>query len=378
MAEDLSLEDVWQMIKHSGRSPETSPQRCNVLVIGKTGVGKSTLINAIFHTPLATTGAGYPVTQAIRRYQQAHCPITVYDTPGLELDPQQWARVQWEVAALIEDHQQLPAEEHIHIIWYCLHHEAHKLDPIEVAWLRELALKEVPLILVVTQTLSRKRTPFLQFLEGQNLPVQQITPLLALPKVIDEDYQIAAHGLDHLVASTAALLPEAAQQAFIREQQRNLDLKSQMALKYVSGYVAGSALVGVAPIPFADAPLLITLQTVMIANLSRIFGLGLTKEWIAALFTALGGAGGMTTIGRAIVSNLLKVIPGAGTMVGGAIAGSTAAALTLALGLAYIQALKTYYRRQWAGQTLEPQELADLVVEQYRYFAHTGRRTLRD
>ncbi|MEQ9355941.1 MAG: hypothetical protein RIG63_28640 [Coleofasciculus chthonoplastes F3-SA18-01] len=41
------------------------------------------------------------------------------------------------------------------------------------------------------------------------------------------------------------------------------------------------------------------------------------------------GVGGVATFGRAIAANLLKMIPGAGTIVGGAISASTAAALTL-------------------------------------------------
>jgi predicted GTPase len=40
----------------------------NILVIGKTGVGKSTLINAIFGEETAKTGAGFPVTQYFEKY----------------------------------------------------------------------------------------------------------------------------------------------------------------------------------------------------------------------------------------------------------------------------------------------------------------------
>lgn len=36
----------------------------NVLILGKTGVGKSSLLNYIFETDKAETGAGRPVTEA--------------------------------------------------------------------------------------------------------------------------------------------------------------------------------------------------------------------------------------------------------------------------------------------------------------------------
>ena len=38
----------------------------NILIAGRTGVGKSTLINAVFQGNLATTGQGKPVTQETR------------------------------------------------------------------------------------------------------------------------------------------------------------------------------------------------------------------------------------------------------------------------------------------------------------------------
>ncbi|MBQ6543866.1 MAG: 50S ribosome-binding GTPase, partial [Clostridia bacterium] len=41
--------------------------RLNIVVAGKTGVGKSTLINSIFRENLAETGMGKPVTAHMRK-----------------------------------------------------------------------------------------------------------------------------------------------------------------------------------------------------------------------------------------------------------------------------------------------------------------------
>ena len=39
----------------------------NIIVAGKTGVGKSTLINSVFRDKLAETGMGKPVTNHMRK-----------------------------------------------------------------------------------------------------------------------------------------------------------------------------------------------------------------------------------------------------------------------------------------------------------------------
>ena len=57
----------------------------NVVIVGKTGVGKSTLVNAIFREDLATTGTGRPVTQRMCRYTKKDVPLAIYDTKGFEL-----------------------------------------------------------------------------------------------------------------------------------------------------------------------------------------------------------------------------------------------------------------------------------------------------
>ena len=42
-------------------------KQLNIIIIGKSGVGKSTLINSLFRGNFAETGLGRPVTQEIRK-----------------------------------------------------------------------------------------------------------------------------------------------------------------------------------------------------------------------------------------------------------------------------------------------------------------------
>ena len=57
-------------------------KRLNIIVIGKSGVGKSTLINSLFRGNFADTGLGRPVTQEIRKIEKNGYPLAIYDTPG--------------------------------------------------------------------------------------------------------------------------------------------------------------------------------------------------------------------------------------------------------------------------------------------------------
>ena len=54
----------------------------NIIVVGKSGVGKSTLINSLFRGHFADTGLGRPVTSKIRKIVKKDYPLAIYDTPG--------------------------------------------------------------------------------------------------------------------------------------------------------------------------------------------------------------------------------------------------------------------------------------------------------
>ena len=94
-------------------------------------------------------------------------------------------------------------------------------------------------------------------------------------------------------------------------------------------------------IPFADAPLLIAQQVAMMGAINAVFHITVGKDILKSLAMAAIGVSGATVIGKTVATGLIKMIPGAGTIMGGAASAATAAALTLALGKAYIGICKS-------------------------------------
>ncbi len=229
----------------------------------------------------------------------------------------------------------------------------------------------MPAILILSQYLGAgEESEFLKYLKSQNLPVHYpvhyIVLVLACDKAITRTITILVHGLEHLIGCTLELLPEVARLAFIQQQLLRVDLKAEAAWKFASGYVGSAAFIGAAPIPFADAPLLVTVEVALSLNISRIFGRKASPEFCLSLIGALAGIGLAPTIGRAIVFNLLKLIPVAGSTTQSA----TAATITLAIAYVYIEVMKAVAYAEIKGNQLLQSEIEELLREQY--FKYVG------
>lgn len=115
---------------------------------------------------------------------------------------------------------------------------------------------------------------------------------------------------------------------------------NEKAENAVAVAVAATAATGAIPIPFADAPLLIGEQVTLMATICGIYGIDVGKDGLKMLATTALSAGGATIVGKTIATNLLKLIPGAGSVAGGVISAGTAGVVTLAMGKAFIEVCK--------------------------------------
>lgn len=106
---------------------------------------------------------------------------------------------------------------------------------------------------------------------------------------------------------------------------KELEKKCHLAIHAAT---TAAATAGAIPIPMSDAIPITAAQIGMIISLGKAFDISLSQ----AAAKSLASVGITQQAGRAICSNILKAIPGVGTVAGGFIGATTAAALTEALG----------------------------------------------
>lgn len=338
----MNVEDI--VIECFNKTAEelSNLKKLNIMVIGKTGVGKSTLINSVFAEDLAVTGQGKPITSKIAMYSKPDVPLNIYDTKGLELGEKAQKEVKDEIFSTIKAQNDLnDINESIHCIWYCINSTSDRIEDVELEWLRNFTQEnqqyKVPVIIVLTKSyLTKQAKEFASYIKEQNLNVAQIIPVLALDTEIDEDFVVKSYGLEILVEVMAAILPGEIVKTFISVQHASIEVKRVHATQIVNLTATATFGQGFSPIPFSDAALIVPAQALMIAKISAIFGLRPDEATLSTLITSVLGCTSTTLAGKAI-ANTLKAIPGIGTAVGGVISGGTALTLTKALGSAFIK-----------------------------------------
>jgi len=349
--------DIWEQRLKEARA---ELGRFNIVVAGRTGVGKTTLIGAVFGKEVGDTLAGRPRTRGRIWYPEEPGEkdiLRICDTEGLEIERfrETLDNLRQEIAAANKSDDPF---DHIHAAWLCIDEPSLTIQPGEekaVTLFREF---DIPVICVLTKA---------GMAPGFHERVREILPgCAAVVRVRALAIEIEGQtfqpmGLEDLMAETERVIPDEAERAFALAS-RNLEAMSAKAMQTVRAAAGAAGATGATPLPLADAAGVFGVQAGMIVRVSLQMGVPLERGDLRKLAGTLLGALGLTASGRFLAGRAIKLIPGIGQLAGSVITGATAAALTYGLGHAYV----TYLRRFHARHQRMPR--ADEIISGFQEF----------
>jgi uncharacterized protein (DUF697 family)/GTP-binding protein EngB required for normal cell division len=317
--------------------------RFNLAVFGKTGSGKSTLINAVFGQTVAPTGIGRPVTKGLNYYLHSNGFLGVFDSEGFETGTS-GDSILAGLERIVQTKNSEPIDQRIHAVWYLVRWSDRRFENAQADFIRALRAMGLPVIIVMTQVPAQHidgefvihpdAIEFAHYIESLNIPTQVNGTVYLTNALADPFLQSIVFGLVELVGATHQVIPEAVANALTAAQQVDVRRKKEAAAAVIKQAALVSGGIGAVPIPIADAALLVPNQVAMIARITAIYGLPQSRSRALSIAGAAILTGGATQAGRYAVTQLLRFIPG-GQIAGSAISATVAASLTRAIGIAW-------------------------------------------
>ncbi len=324
--------------------------RPNLMIVGGTGVGKSSLINLIFGKSMAKVGTGQPVTRGCERYEDPKVPLVIFDTEGYEVSEGKISAGNFreKIIPEIKQRKHKALNEQIHLIWYCLSVANHRITDFDLDNLRLITDQlDIPVAVVLTQCDAEPVDD-----QGNGETSQIFRQVLRENGMTCEVFETCANNPNHdpelkldleklIDWSSTSLSNDSLRRSFVAAQIASLQAKRSEAMNIIMTYSATTAAsAGFNPIPMSDALLIVPQQIAMAASLAKIYGIDSMGEIAVSMLKGQI----ISLMGRQLAASLTKLIPVLGQFINAGVAGVITGGLGLALVEVYERAIEGYLK----------------------------------
>ena len=346
-------------------------EKVNIIVAGKTGVGKSSLINYIFGKEVAKVGDGQPVTQEIQEYDLENDNITLFDTKGIEA--KDYEKTLDNIKKYLELKQDSPDEnDDIHIAWLCISERGDRVEEADRELLKILSEAGIPVIGVFTKRESKRESSFVNKVVEDNLlpeakAIVRVRSITEEVEIEDNLVELKPKGAEELLEETYKYMSEGRKNAIKKAQtavlKDRIEAMSKEADVLTNWYATGAAAIGATPLPFADSLALAALQTKMVVDINTIYRVDAGTHTFTDIAAALITITGVAQVGK-LAAGLLKVIP----VIGWTANAGVAAGITKGIGFGYSEYLKNNINKETGEIKLDLEDLKQNFMKFFNQF----------
>lgn len=207
----------------------------NILLMGVTGVGKSSLINALFGQEVSKAGVGKSLTQHLEKYADEEKGLILWDTKGIESKGYQNTMESLK-KEMENSFKNLDEKEAIDVAYLCVKETSSRIEEREKELLNLTKKWNIPTIVIFTNTQEKAGDAFVK--EAQKIINEEwgfggfIKAYVRVNSVAFSfrDMEVPIEGLEELVDETKKCLIDAKknkQNHFLLIQKANIQVRKQ-------------------------------------------------------------------------------------------------------------------------------------------------------